>query len=280
MWGEDETRSLTKSTRVVVGRLRQQLDSEGYASAVRVHPFSTGSHAKLLVADDGNAERYISIIGSCNWLASGFDSFESSAKLRDPQIVASTIEHLAELSRGSDGHWTELTNELARLAVEIRRRPKPGSIRGEASLVLGPQHAHFVRRARDEAARRMIITSHRFSSVGRPAVVIPAIAAAEARGVDVRLYYGRTSGNLQGEDAADIVRAASERGVKILPIHEPRLHAKILAWDDDFIVVSSQNWLSADPSEANLRKEIGIFLHATGVSRVFSDRLEAARRDW
>jgi cardiolipin synthase A/B len=57
------------------------------------------------------------------------------------------------------------------------------------------------------------------------------------------------------------------------PIDEPRLHAKILGWDDDFPVVTSQNWLSADPSEANLRREIGIFIHASGIARLAIEKL-------
>jgi hypothetical protein len=61
-------------------------------------------------------------------------------------------------------------------------------------------------------------------------------------------------------------------------IYEPRLHAKILAWDDDCVVITSQNWLSADPSEAYPRKEIGIFLRASSVGRLVVEHLEAIRR--
>jgi cardiolipin synthase A/B len=170
---------------------------------------------------------------------------------------------------------TELTNELARLATLIRRRRTSGGAFGRASLVLGAQHAHYVRQARDEALRRIFVTSHRFSATGRPAVVIPAITAAEARGISTKLYFGTTSGGLKGEDAAAITRQAGGSGVRLLPIHEPRLHAKILGWDDDFLVVTSQNWLSADPSEGKLRREIGIFIHASGIARLAIGKLEA-----
>jgi hypothetical protein len=189
-------------------------------------------------------------------------------------MVAIVIEQLAELSKGTDGHWTELTNEFARLATITRHRSSTTSSVANACLVLGVQHAHYVRRARDEAMRRIVVTSHRFSATGRPAVVIPAIAAAEARGTEAKLYFGTTA-DMQGEDAAAIIRQAGGSGVRLRPIHEPRLHAKILGWDDDFLVVTSQNWLSADPGEGALRREIGVFVQATGISRLAIEKLQA-----
>ena len=84
-----------------------------------------------------------------------------------------------------------------------------------------------------------------------------------------------TSGGLKAEHTAAITREAGGSGIRLRPIHEPRLHAKILGWDDDFLVVTSQNWLSADPSESNLRKEIGVFIHATGIARLAIEKLEA-----
>jgi sugar-specific transcriptional regulator TrmB len=69
MWGEDEERNLIRSTRAAVTRIRGEVASIGL---IQAHPFSTGSHAKILIADDGNSDRYFAVIGSCNWLASGF----------------------------------------------------------------------------------------------------------------------------------------------------------------------------------------------------------------
>jgi hypothetical protein len=272
MWGEDEDRSLSRPTRTAVDQIRREVASIGL---LRVHPFSTGSHAKVLIADDGNPDRHFAIVWSCNWFSSGFHSVEVSLRIRDPIMVAIVVDQLAELSRGTDGHWTELTNELARLATLIRLSRSSGSAIGQASLVLGAQHAHYVRQARDEALRRIFVTSHRLSATGRPAVIIPAIAAAEARGINSKLYFGTTSGGLRAEDAAAFTRQAGVSGIRLRPIHEPRLHAKILGWDDDFLVVTSQNWLSADPSEANLRKEIGIFIQASGIARLAIEKLEA-----
>ena len=48
----------------------------------------------------------------------------------------------------------------------------------------------------------------------------------------------------------------------------------VLAWDNDFVVISSQNWLSADPSESNPRGEMGVFLHAPGAGRRVIERFQ------
>jgi phosphatidylserine/phosphatidylglycerophosphate/cardiolipin synthase-like enzyme len=66
-------------------------------------------------------------------------------------------------------------------------------------------------------------------------------------------------------------------GVELAPVLKPRIHAKVLCWDDDNIVVTSLNWLSADPSAEYLRAEIGIHIQASGIAKAFRERLAVAR---
>jgi phosphatidylserine/phosphatidylglycerophosphate/cardiolipin synthase-like enzyme len=199
--------------------------------------------------------------------------------LRDPRLVAGVLDQLAELTCGSDGHWTELTNDIARMADEARHRKTVTGARAELTIVLGPQHAQYVREARDHAVNRLFVTSHRLGSANRAAIIVPAIAAAEARGIEANVYYGMASGNITPGDAVRLTQIASDHGVQIRPVREPRLHGKILAWDDDSLLLTSQNWLSADPSEANLRREIGVFIRSPGAARSAIERFEMMRRD-
>src|SRR5258708_4052937 len=64
LWGEDEERTIARATRLAVLRLREEINSSGYAPQLRLHPFSTGSHAKLIVVDDGRPDRHFAILGS------------------------------------------------------------------------------------------------------------------------------------------------------------------------------------------------------------------------
>jgi cardiolipin synthase A/B len=63
----------------------------------------------------------------------------------------------------------------------------------------------------------------------------------------------------------------------IRPIHRPRLHAKVLGWDDDTLAVTSLNWLSADPADAALNREIGVLIEAPKIAENFIRRFDNAR---
>jgi phosphatidylserine/phosphatidylglycerophosphate/cardiolipin synthase-like enzyme len=277
LWGENEEKQELVTTRKTVARLRERIDAAGLSFNLRIHPFSTRSHAKILVADDGRTGRLSSTVGSCNWLSSDFRSYEASVRFSDPNVVAAILEQVAELTRGSDGHWTELTGDVARLAAEARTQRVPAGVKAKVSIVLGPQHAQYVRMARDEAVRRVFVTSHRLGAATRAAVIVPAIAAVRDRGVEIKVYYGTPSGNVNNSEAARLTTSAGAEGVQIRPVIEPRLHAKLLAWDEDNLLVTSQNWLSADPSEVNVRREIGVFIKAYGVGRAAIEHFEASR---
>lgn len=266
LWGEDDDKTESKSTPKIVSRLRDSVEKEGFSSSLRIHTFSTRSHAKILIHDDGKSSRFSATLGSCNWLSSGFQTYEASIRFSDPYIVSKIMEKVTDLSRGYDGHWTELANEFAKLAVEIRsQKPQPGS-KAKVSLVLGAQHAFFMRKARDSAKERIFITSHRLGSATKAAVVVPAVAAVQDRAIKVDAYYGISSGNVDDSLAAQITEEAKSDGINIHPTISPRLHAKILAWDNDNLLITSQNWLSADPSTSTPLREIGIFVESKNIA--------------
>lgn len=276
LWGESDDKAEINKTRRDVMLLREKLAVRGNADGLRLHPFSTLSHAKFLIADTGRSDRYAGILGSCNWLSSGFHSFEASAKLRDPQVLRLLAEQLVELSRGDCGYWTELTSEFQALAGVIGRAPTPSGPKAKVRLVLGAAHKHFVRQARDEAEHEIFVCSHRFGTGGRQAVIVPALAAAQARNIATNVYYGIASGKGGAQAVADARLQTFHAPLKVRPIHQPRLHAKILGWDDHHLVVTSQNWLSADPGDVDPRREIGLYINSVGVGRVARERFLAA----
>ena len=277
LWGEDEGKSEGAKSLAAANEIRDVIKKRGIEALLRIHPFSTGSHAKMVVADDGNHDRLHAVVGSCNWLSSSFASYEASVRLRDPQIVADVLWQLSELSRGGYGHWTSLTNELAGMANRMRSAPSPVGARAQASIVLGPQHAQYVRQARDDAKHSITVLSHRLGPVANAAVVVPAIAAAQSKKVKASLFFGRLTGAMEGMDQAELVFEARQHGVEIRPVHEPRLHAKVLAWDKDAALITSQNWLSADPAEGAIRQEIGVFIRAQNVARHLVEQFEYSR---
>ncbi|RWI50089.1 MAG: hypothetical protein EOR16_31035 [Mesorhizobium sp.] len=85
-------------------------------------------------------------------------------------------------------------------------------------------------------------------------------AAARDRGIETQVFFGRPSDQMSEVDAAALTIDAGKDGVRVRPVFDPRLHAKILGWDDDSVVITSQNWLSSDPGYDSPLNEIGVFL--------------------
>jgi phosphatidylserine/phosphatidylglycerophosphate/cardiolipin synthase-like enzyme len=274
LWGKSDDKKEQSTTRKAAARIRQDLKNTSLGDAIHIHQFSTKSHAKIIIADDGTPNRHFAVVGSCNWLYSGFQSFEASVRVRDPLLCAEVIDQLSELSRAEDGHWTALTNYFARLAFDVRREASPVGGRAEAKLILGHEHSFYMRMARDKAASRIVVTSHRIGSAARAAVLVPAMAAARNRPIDIKIYFGLPAQEGDGVRAADMTFEAAGAGIRIEPIYQPKVHAKMLAWDNDFVVISSQNWLSADPSESNPRREMGLFIHSPGAGRRVIERFQ------
>lgn len=278
LWGQAPQTEGKRSTRHAVKHIKEKLNANEFEN-LRIHPFSTESHCKILLADDGQPDQFSAYVGSCNWLSTQFRSFDASIRLREPAIVADVVDQMAELSKGARGIWTDLTNDLAALAANLRVNRPTANGRACAQVVIGPHHVELIRQARDKSQNRIFVVSHRFGVAGEPAVLAPALSAAKANGVSVNVFYGTTSGPLGGNDAASIVREADLQGVEIRPVRKPRIHAKLLAWDDDTIVITSQNWLSADPPDDRLRQEIGVCVNVRGIARSVIERFNAARLD-
>jgi cardiolipin synthase A/B len=187
------------------------------------------------------------------------------------------VRHLAAISLGPPGVWHDVATDLTVLGRRIELMPQGNGRTAKIRVLLAPDHSTLVLEARDSAKKRIFVTSHRIGLAARPMVIIPAVAAAKANRIDVKLYYGRPTGVLSGVDAAGMTMELAKHGVGIKPIHRPRLHAKIFAWDDDNLAVTSQNWLSADPPDIARRSEIGVYVESNRIADYLIQRFEHAR---
>jgi cardiolipin synthase A/B len=271
MWGESDDPKSAGRTRAAVAEIRATLEASGEDELVRLHPFSTRSHAKFVIADRSGGSP-AALIGSCNWLSTDMTLLEASVRLRDPRIVADVIYQAAELSRGRDGHWNELTSQLASYAAVVSDLPGPKSGNATAQLIFAPDHRALLRHAIETAQQDLFLVSHRVSASARQALLVPlgpALAARPALKVEVR--FG-ASPDATEQDWNAIAEGHDLSRVIVIAPRKPEAHAKLLGWDNDDVVVSSQNWLSADPSTSNPRREFGIRLHSAGLAK----RLHAA----
>lgn len=278
LWGQDEERKKEASSRPESIYLREKLTAMGCGDAIVVHSTTTGSHAKIVLADDGQGN-WSSIVGSCNWLASGFD-FEVSVRLRDPAICSQVAKVLSNLAKGRETIYTQLAAELAVLSRDISRLKNQATRRARMKIVFGSDHADLALEASQKAKRRLFVLSHRIGVAGKPNVILPALSAARSNNVSAQLFFGRSTATFKGTEAGQMTLEYSSAGLKIVPVYTPRMHAKVLAWDDDAVVITSQNWLSADPSDNNRLREIGVYIESKNVAdrliQIFQMRVAAS----
>lgn len=276
-WGQNEDTPYRVSSRTAIMNLKKNAEVKDLGDSLVIYPFSTTSHAKLIVADAGKAGSFIAVVGSCNWFSSGFNSYEASVLLRDSVIVRNVVRYFGELSIAHNGIWSDIATEFVRISKYLQETPKATRCNAKASIVIGSQHKHFVLQARDEAEERIFVASHRLGPTSDASVIIPIMTGAKTNNVRADVYYGRTTGAMFGEKKDAVVEKASHSGVSVELIETPRLHAKILAWDDNSILITSLNWLSASPSDLSAPKEIGIYIQGNAVAKAVIDNFDGAR---
>lgn len=278
LWGQNEDRDEIITSRRAVDHLRNLEALRNLGDSLVIHPFSTGSHAKLILADSRKGQPFLGVIGSCNWLSSSFHSYEASIIVRDPPIVADIARTLVNISHDHNGIWSELTNDLARFADQISQAPALKNPNAIARVVTGSQHNDFVLEARDTSKSRIFVVSHRFGAAAENGVIAPLVAAAEDGQVQAEVFYCRTTAPIRARMRARIIEQAAAGKVRVEPVEFPRVHAKILAWDQDDVLVSSLNWLSADPMNRDSPKEVGLSIKMPNAANLVVDNFAKARQ--
>jgi cardiolipin synthase len=279
LWGQNEDIDRIVSTQHSLAKLRKHPDVLALEGYLVFHPFSTGSHAKIIVADKGRMGEYVAIVGSCNWLSSSFKSYEASVRLRDPRIVQDVVGYLSRMSCLHDGIWSPLASELVQICKKLKSAKDSAKTNARAAVVIGAQHNALPLRARDAALHRIFVASHRLGSVSIPSIVTPLISAVSDKRLDAKVYYCRRTLPLKAKTEKQLIEEAGSHGVSVSLIESPRLHAKVLAWDNNSVVISSLNWLSADQSDLESLKEIGIWLEGQDLAKALIDNFALATLD-
>ena len=272
LWGAevaDEAENCNAKSAVHIARMLRE-HREIYQN-FQLHMRTTGSHAKILLADDAKGN-WIAAIGSCNWLSSPFNAVEVTVVLRDPHVVADVAVAVQRMV-GRRGLSDDIATEMSLVAGELRGLPRK---RGAAriSLIVGDGHDAIMRRASGEATRRMAVGTHRLGSTARPGMLMQAeVAAKRATDMDVVMLYTQASGPLKNRHARKLAEEAALSGMRLLKTPVP-LHGKFVAWNSDDLVVTSLNWGSATSDADFPQAEIGVHVEASGIADGFIAQLQ------
>lgn len=239
----------------------------------RVHMKTTGSHAKLLLADNADGD-WIAAVGSCNWFSTPFGAVELTVVLRAPSIVADVAVALQRMI-GRRGLSEDIATEMGFLARDLRRRP-PSEGPSTAKLIRGDHHDMMMRTGSGSAIKKVLAGSHRLGSTARPGYIIQAEAARErVADLEVTLLYTMASGPLKNRHARKLVEEAAGNGVSLIRLEKPPLHGKFLAWDEDDIAITSLNWGSAKAPDDFPESEIGVHINSPGIAADLMRRIES-----
>lgn len=266
-FGKDARPGENNPTAAARAHIAERIRAERLGMLIHAHPYSTKSHAKLIIADDGE-DGFVGVVGSCNWLSTTFNLFEVSLRVSDPRLVADLAHALSQMAFEATGRDDGVNLDLAGVSLFLRAQPR-GNGRTSAQLLLGPEHARAIELARDGAERRIVIGSHRMGANAETFSLIPTRAAVRENEIRATAYYSKDD-----TGGADAPPGSVERDIMMIEVAD--MHAKFLVWDDDDLVVTSHNLLSADPLAP--WSEIGLHVRAPGIGRRVMDGIEALSR--
>lgn len=271
-WGAGSPSEPKEKTLLEATAISKAISSDSsLRGSVTIHLRSTGSHAKVIVADDG-AGGWIGAIGSCSWLYSKFDRLEVSAIMKSPAVVAQIVAVFCKLI-AQPGFRPDVGSELYLLSNALKLQPEQG--KATAGIVSGQMHEALIRQASGTAETRFLIASDRLGNAAFANAIVPAELFYSRTGQTPFVVYSQNSGALTDASAAARVAAeALTRGVQVVCPSES-FHAKFLLWGENDIVITSLNLGSATVGPDASLSELGVHISGSQIASHFLERLKA-----
>lgn len=258
-----------------VGDANAILDELGatYRKRVQLSPRSSGSHAKIIVYDDAKSERWISVVGSCNFLSTEFDAVDVALRMRSPGMAVRLLAWLLTMQIPAAGSWPPVARRLDRAWSDARNRKIRSKEIGSHGLKLAVDADHYalIRTARDGAETDIVVTCDLLGIAAETSAFVP-LAEAASNGVKVSMFYQRPSDLLESEGRVPTRQDLNSRGLDIEVVEE--LHAKLLLWGERDFVTTSFNWLATSVDSTRSRGlEIGVHVVGPGPRHWLREKL-------
>lgn len=133
---------------------------------------------------------------------------------------------------------------MALTARDLRRTASPNGA-ARVGIVVGEAHDQMNRAASGTATKRFFIGCHKLGSTARRGALMQGKVATARPGVTTTVLYTQPSGPLKNRHARALREEAAANGVDLIRTGKRGLHGKIIAWDDDDVILTSLNWASA-----------------------------------
>ncbi|MDQ1214390.1 phospholipase D-like domain-containing protein [Pantoea anthophila] len=271
LWDKDEEdNNSSEKLRECRSFLKENKD----CNRITIHNFATNSHAKIIIADNGEGQ-YFSAIGSCNWFLTGFKSTEMTACVHDHGFVFDCLNVISKLTHSPGRKQSNFYNDILELGILIK--PNGTNINGdvEVRLLTSICHEEIIHTARDNAKSEIFIASNKLGGAVENQVLIPADGAFSRNAIEVNVYYERLSGPAYKTNIIDEINKKYSTSINIK--RKRNAHAKFLSWDDDNAVITSLNWLSKDADDENSYSEIGVLITGSKKASILKNEYLKAR---
>lgn len=243
----------------------------------------TGSHSKYIITHHSEWGATL-LLGSCNFFYSNFDRFEASVIIKDIQVVHDFLKISSILCSAKDFHSNDLHNYFSDLAKDVlltNQNFDNSTDFANVAIVYKNQHYSLVDKAKVNARKLILITSDKLSNVSRKPIFDSIKNNLNAKKA---VFFSEKSEIFTHGDELKLREILKQPEYKIdIQLHTPKTnprkknHSKVLVWDENDIVISSLNWLSANASVNNATDpyhEIGIYIQATDIVKNFKNAFQ------
>ncbi|RWD94259.1 phosphatidylserine synthase [Mesorhizobium sp.] len=260
-----------------VGETEAVLDTlpASIRSRVQLSTISSGSHCKVLLHDVADGS-WVSIVGSCNFLSSWYQSIDVSIMSASQRLASQILSHLLSAQLPPSGSWSAMARRMNRSWNHVRQAAAASAEHGTHSLILLADGDHYacVTRARDLAKKQITVGCDLFGLAAETSTLLPLERAAEL-GSQVNAYYQRPSKTLIEQGMRPDAQLLGRRGINLNQVDG--LHGKFLLWDSDNAVVTSFNWLATVAAGSRSRgAELGILVSGPGIGEMLMQKLQSA----
>jgi len=230
----------------------------------------TESHAKFIITN--HEKRGVCVmVSSCNFLYSNFNRFEASIVIYDNRFSRNFLDIAATICCGKSSFNSKVRKELRGFSNSISDITKdlviPNSEKLELRLVLKNQHHSYIDLAK-QARDKIYILSDLINTTP----IRPIFDALRVSNAYKYYYYTEKSSNIDAIEFEKMYKDLKSVDASFqLGAHDSNSHAKVLAWDNNHLLITSLNWLSASAQDNFLEvyHEIGVYIEGWDISKDF-----------
>jgi|GEM_PF-4890350 len=259
---------------------KKEVESKGLSNRLILHIESTNSHAKFLIYDHVQLGPTVTI-GSCNWLSTGFHRHETSVCIANPAACAEVLTILTRLMGQKINTTLESNQAMSLWASKLFKYDNKNlsdeekMARTRVRFVDPSQHYNALILAREDVQYRLALCSHRVAKVGTLTILDTLVALKKTKpAVEISIYYSKREEDLKGlEDQFD--GKCRDAKITLSRLKTPHAHSKFVCWDDDHVMITSQNWLSVQLSPTTREREFGVLLDGKNLATQLFNSIES-----